>query len=129
VAINDLTKAKIIQILAESKVIIQSQRSSDAGAEILFDIETILTDLDCCVKNIVQFANILHRSVCLLEDTYNILEASEYNEIKTKIRILNNAINDLHMLSIREIKGENCTQKYVNYGFSIHKYNPEYSVA
>ena len=89
-------------------------------------IENTLTELDCCIKNIVHFSKAQHRIVCLLEDTCGILETQEYNEIAQHIRSLKNSIEGLHGLSIREIKGEDCRKEYANLGFDSNRYNSKY---
>jgi len=50
-----LYKEDIIKILEELTIMIKPYHTSESGANILLDIETILTLLDYDVKNIFQF--------------------------------------------------------------------------
>ena len=123
-----LIKEEVIKILHRSQSKILPYQSTNVGAAILYEIGKALTDLNCCIKSIVHYAHIQHRIVCLLEDTYHILETEPFHEVQVCIKRLRNSICELDDLSIKEIKGENCQSQFVNYGFDKYKYNSVYEI-
>ena len=123
-----LIKDEVVKILQKSQSKILPHQSTNVGAAILYEIGKALTDLNCCIKSIVHYAHIQHRIVCLLEDTYHILETEPYHEVLMFIKRLRNSISELDDLSIKEIKGESCKEEFVNYGFDKYKYNSVYEI-
>jgi len=121
-----LYKEDIIKILEELMVIIKPYHTSDAGANIIFDIETTLTLLDCDVKNILQFELMQQRIACLLKGALYVVETDKHEGIKADIKSLENSMKALRGLVIREIMGYNHLGEYLLFGFKILDYYPDY---
>ena len=121
-----LKKIDVIDILNNLKQNLTTKHSTDAGARILLIIGKILTDIECCIKNIEYFSNVQRRIICLIEDVFKILGEDDKEQIQTIVRKLNASISELDEISIKEIKGENCLQEFVNLGFEGNAYNSEY---
>jgi hypothetical protein len=123
-----LSKNQLISILKKTQTIVYKYRSKEVGADIFLGIGDWLIDLDCCIKNLVQYKHVQRQIACLLEDSYNILSRQEYDDIEIYIGALQKSISELEGLSRMEVMGDNCLQEYVKLGFDGQKYNREYLI-
>jgi hypothetical protein len=90
-----LDKQQVIDILKMPQEIICFCQSSETGVNILYDIEKILTTLNYCTKNIVQFVNIQRQIPCIFEDMYNVLSPPYFTEIRRCILTLQQSVKEL----------------------------------
>jgi len=121
-----LYKKDIIKILERTKTVIEPYHTDENGAKFLRKIKKMLTHLDCCVKNIDQFADTQQRIACLLYDAFKVVATGQFEDIKKSAESLQRSSDGLDDLSTIEIQGKDCQEEYVKCGFEADDYLPEY---
>ena len=121
-----LDKDAIIKILKGLERAVTPHHTSETGAHSLWDIHKILTLLDCGIRNILEFALIQQRIICLFKGTHGLLDTTQNIDSEILVENLEKSMDLLEIYAKREIRGQSCYKEYVEYGFEIVHYYSEY---